>query len=113
MDEENGPAPRTAGADALLDVTNLAVTFGGEVEALRGVQQLLVGGDVLSVAHIQKALTALPNPELINGYGPTENTTFTCCYRIPRDFPGNRSVPIGKPIARRSASRITPSAGRP
>lgn len=86
-------------------VTTLWLTAGlfntivdRKVEALRGVRQLLVGGDILSVAHIQKALAALPSTELINGYGPTENTTFTCCYRIPRDFPGNRSVPIGKPI---------------
>jgi amino acid adenylation domain-containing protein len=87
------------------NVTTLWLTAGlfntivdRKVEALRGVRQLLVGGDVLSVAHIQKALSALPNTELINGYGPTENTTFTCCYRIPREFAGNRSVPIGKPI---------------
>ncbi len=86
-------------------VTTLWLTAGlfntivdRKVEAFRGVQQLLVGGDVLSVAHIKKAIAALPNTELINGYGPTENTTFTCCYRIPRDFAGNRSVPIGKPI---------------
>jgi amino acid adenylation domain-containing protein len=86
-------------------VTTLWLTAGlfntivdRKVDALRGIKQLLVGGDVLSVAHIQKALAALPNTELINGYGPTENTTFTCCYRIPSDFAGNRSVPIGKPI---------------
>src|SRR6185295_3076929 len=35
---------------------------------------------------------------LINGYGPTENTTFTCCYHIPADFSSGRSVPIGRPI---------------
>jgi amino acid adenylation domain-containing protein len=86
-------------------VTTLWLTAGlfntivdRKIEALLGVRQLLVGGDVLSVAHIQKALAALPNTELINGYGPTENTTFTCCYRIPRDFAGDRSVPIGQPI---------------
>jgi hypothetical protein len=36
---------------------------------------------------------------LINGYGPTEGTTFTCCYRVPRTWPGRASVPIGRPIA--------------
>jgi amino acid adenylation domain-containing protein len=86
-------------------VTTLWLTAGlfntivdRKVEALRGLRQLLVGGDVLSVTHIRKALQALPDTELINGYGPTENTTFTCCYRIPPDFPTNRSVPIGRPI---------------
>ncbi|MGZ8937608.1 MAG: non-ribosomal peptide synthetase [Limisphaerales bacterium] len=67
------------------------------VNSLRGIRQLLAGGDVLSVPHVKKALSSLPNTNIINGYGPTENTTFTCCYSIPREF--NRAqVPIGKPI---------------
>ena len=42
----------------------------------------------------------LPEPELINGYGPTESTTFTCCYPVPRDcLRIAQSVPIGRPIA--------------
>ena len=69
-----------------------------DVQSLKGVRQLLVGGDVLSVTHVRKALESLPNTELINGYGPTENTTFTCCYRIPRDWPPERAIPIGRPI---------------
>jgi amino acid adenylation domain-containing protein len=68
-------------------------------ESLKGVRKLLAGGDVLSVPHVLKALRELPNTELINGYGPTENTTFTCCYSVPRDWPGDRPVPIGKPIS--------------
>lgn len=74
-----------------------------DVSCLRGVTQLLVGGDVLSVPHVSKALAALPETQIINGYGPTENTTFTCCYSIPRDLPGDRPVPIGRPIANTQA----------
>jgi amino acid adenylation domain-containing protein len=70
------------------------------LEQLRGVRQLLAGGEALSVPHVLKALNTLgPGCQLINGYGPTENTTFTCCYRIPNDWPGSRSVPIGGPIS--------------
>ena len=32
----------------------------GDVLALRGVRQLLAGGDVLSVSHVQRVLAALP-----------------------------------------------------
>src|SRR6185369_10791495 len=64
----------------------------------KGVRQLLAGGDVLSVPHIRRALRELP-ASLINGYGPTENTTFTCCHRIVDDERLNTSVPIGRPIA--------------
>ena len=46
------------------------------------------------------ALAIAPETRLINGYGPTENTTFTCCYTIPRDFPPGVAVPIGAPIPR-------------
>jgi acyl carrier protein len=44
-------------------------------------------------------LAELPQCTLINGYGPTENTTFTCCYPVPHDWAGDTSVPIGAPIA--------------
>ncbi|WP_084143620.1 hybrid non-ribosomal peptide synthetase/type I polyketide synthase [Methylocapsa acidiphila] len=67
--------------------------------ALRPLRQILAGGDVLSPAHIEKALAGLPGVQLINGYGPTENTTFTCCYRIPGEGLGGGAVPIGTPIA--------------
>lgn len=67
-------------------------------DALRGLRQLLAGGDVLSPAHVGRALQQLPDCRLINGYGPTENTTFTCCYTIrPGDEDG--PIPIGMPIA--------------
>jgi acyl-coenzyme A synthetase/AMP-(fatty) acid ligase/acyl carrier protein len=70
-----------------------------EPQALSEVKQLLIGGEALSVPHVKKGLAELPNTEIINGYGPTENTTFTCCYRIPRQLDDNlTSIPIGKPI---------------
>lgn len=67
------------------------------VSSLRGVRQLLAGGDVLSVPHVKKAMEQLPGCQIINGYGPTENTTFTCCHRILNT--NGRSIPIGRPIA--------------
>jgi non-ribosomal peptide synthetase component F len=67
---------------------------------LQRVKQLLIGGEALSVAHVKKGLELLPQTEIINGYGPTESTTFACCYRIPRTLDATMgSVPIGKPIS--------------
>ena len=69
-------------------------------EILAPVRQLLIGGEALSVRHVRKAQQRLPQTRIINGYGPTEGTTFTCCHPIPAELPeGLRSVPIGRPIA--------------
>lgn len=68
--------------------------------ALRSLKTLLIGGEALSPEHVRHALSMLPNTTIINGYGPTENTTFTCTHQIPRDLPATvTSVPIGRPIA--------------
>ena len=69
------------------------------VEGLRGIRQLLAGGDVLSPAHVSRVLRELPGCEVINGYGPTENTTFTTCYRMKDEAEVGSSVPIGRAIA--------------
>ena len=69
-------------------------------QTLRGIEQLLIGGEALSLPHVRRALRLLgPATQLINGYGPTECTTFACCYPIPQGLPGESvSVPIGRPI---------------
>ena len=61
------------------------------------VKYLLTGGDVLSPKHINKVKKYNPNLTIINGYGPTENTTFSCCFEICKNY--NDNIPIGKPIA--------------
>ena len=72
-------------------------------ESLRGVRQLIAGGDVLSLAATKKVLTELPQVRLVNGYGPTENTTFTCCYQVTSEDDIVPSVPIGRPISNTQA----------
>ncbi|HJX29511.1 MAG TPA: non-ribosomal peptide synthetase, partial [Thermoanaerobaculia bacterium] len=106
--------PGRAGLDDLAEalarhaVTSLWLTAGlfhqmvdHRLEALRPLRQLLAGGDVVSASHARRLLEALPGLTLIDGYGPTEGTTFTCCHRMR---PGTASevgasVPIGRPIA--------------
>jgi AMP-binding enzyme/phosphopantetheine binding protein len=68
------------------------------LDGLAPLRQLIVGGDVLSPPHIAKALKALPHCRIVNGYGPTENTTFTCCYTIPGSPPPAGPIPIGRAI---------------
>jgi amino acid adenylation domain-containing protein len=73
------------------------------LDCLKPLRQLLAGGDVLSPPHVVKALRALPGCRLINGYGPTENTTFSCCYSVPTDYNGEAALPIGRPIRQTEA----------
>jgi len=68
-------------------------------ETLRPLRQLLAGGDVLDPAHVRRALAALPDLRLVNGYGPTENATFTACHVMTATDPPVATVPIGQPIA--------------
>ena len=71
-------------------------------ESLLGVKQLITGGETLSVAHIRRGLALLPKTQIINGYGPSECTVFTCCYPISKQLDENlASIPIGKPIGDR------------
>jgi len=91
-------------------VTTLWLTAGlfhlmvdNSLDGLKPLRQLLAGGDVLSPPHIVKALRGLPGCRLINGYGPTENTTFSCCYTVPRSYDGSAALPIGKPIRQTDA----------
>lgn len=70
-----------------------------DVESLGQVRQLLAGGDVLSVPHVRRMLRERPGCRLINGYGPTEATTFACTFLVRSPDELGPSVPIGRPIA--------------
>jgi amino acid adenylation domain-containing protein len=67
------------------------------VAALEGVRHLLAGGDVLSPAHVDRVFEAHPGIVFTNGYGPTENTTFTTCW-TSRDACIGTRVPIGRAV---------------
>ncbi|WP_252361785.1 AMP-binding protein, partial [Paenibacillus terrae] len=67
-----------------------------DLALFEGIRELLVGGDVLSVPHINRVLEAHPTLRIINGYGPTENTTFSTTHAITGVQA--ESVPIGSPI---------------
>jgi aspartate racemase len=89
----DGRLPTLEGLGRVLQrekVTTLWLTAGlfhamvdEQADSLRGVRQVLAGGDVLSPAHVEKFLAGGEKKRrLINGYGPTENTTFTCCHSM-------------------------------
>ncbi|HEX4083609.1 MAG TPA: amino acid adenylation domain-containing protein, partial [Chthoniobacteraceae bacterium] len=96
--EQIAEAIRTLGVTTMWLTAGLFNLMADEqVEAFAPLRQLLAGGDVLSIPHVRKVLATHPHLRLINGYGPTESTTFACCHTITSAEPP--SIPIGKPIA--------------
>lgn len=61
-----------------------------------GLSHLLIGGEKLSEEHVRLFKNRKNGVRLINGYGPTEGTTFTTTYEIPESF---TMIPIGKAIS--------------
>jgi len=96
--EELGRAIRASGATIIwLTASLFRQMVDSSLESLGGVRQLLTGGDVLSPQHVRTMTSSVPGCRVINGYGPTENTTFTSTFDVPAGA-AFASVPIGKPI---------------
>lgn len=91
----------THGVDTLwLTASLFNLVVDERLEMLAGVRWLLTGGEALSVDHVRRALRLAGQRQLINGYGPTETTTFATCHLIPMTLPERcRSIPIGRPLS--------------
>ena len=80
----------------------------------RPLRELFTGGDVLSPAHVARALAECPDLVLINAYGPTENGTFSLTHQLDRDESHRdrlAGIPIGGPIANSTAYVLDPDGG--
>ncbi|WP_346418558.1 amino acid adenylation domain-containing protein, partial [Pseudomonas syringae] len=69
----------------------------GLTDVLQQLRYLIVGGDVLDPAVIGRVLKSSAPQHLLNGYGPTEATTFTTTFEITSVSEGSR-IPIGRPV---------------
>ena len=68
-------------------------------QAFSRLRCLMVGGDVLDPRIAARVLQQCPPQTLINGYGPTETTTFATIQEVRAIAPGTTSVPIGRPLS--------------
>ncbi|WP_366559841.1 amino acid adenylation domain-containing protein [Bacillus velezensis] len=75
-----------------------------------GLSRLIIGGEALSPSHVNRVRNALPHLSVWNGYGPTENTTFSTCFLIEQSY--DHSIPIGRPVGN-STAYIINSRGTP
>ncbi|WP_458462472.1 amino acid adenylation domain-containing protein [Paenibacillus sp.] len=100
---------------ALLDhgITDLFLTTSlfhylvqQEPSAFATLKTVIIGGESASAHHAEMLLEACPHTTLINGYGPTENTTFSTYYHVQYGVRG--AVPIGIPLYLSQAYVVDP-----
>ncbi|UZI26833.1 non-ribosomal peptide synthetase [Streptomyces sp. VB1] len=87
-------------------VTGLWLTAGlfrvvaeEEPTALSGARRVWTGGDVVSPTAVARVRAACPDLVVVNGYGPTETTTFALSHLIADEETGAAAVPVGRPLA--------------
>ena len=66
------------------------------IQIFSSIEQFISGGDIVSAKHMNLLQKEFPTIKLYNGYGPTENTTFSSVFQIDRQY--ENALPIGKPI---------------
>ncbi|WP_274506930.1 non-ribosomal peptide synthetase [Streptomyces murinus] len=69
-------------------------------ECLASVRQVWTGGEAVSAASVRRVQEACPSLMVVDGYGPTETTTFATCHPVTHPYSGGGPVvPIGRPMA--------------
>ncbi|MFE7598446.1 amino acid adenylation domain-containing protein [Streptomyces sp. NPDC057494] len=91
-----------AGVVSSFGVTGLWLTAGlfavvaeEDPGCLAGVREVWAGGDVLSPVAVARVRAACPDIVVVNGYGPTEATTFVATHTA---VDGEGALPIGRPL---------------
>jgi thioesterase domain-containing protein/acyl carrier protein len=89
---------RDCGITTMLLTTGLFNALAAQdVSVFAGLKTVLCGGERLSPHHINLVRRHHPDLMLLNGYGPTENTTFTTTFDIREE--ALAEIPIGSPVA--------------
>ncbi|MFF9147933.1 amino acid adenylation domain-containing protein [Streptomyces sp. NPDC014861] len=91
---------RTERVDALFLTTSLFHTVAREnADAFAGVGTVVVGGEQLELGAVRRVLAARAPGRLVNGYGPTETTTFAAYFDCTEEsLAGLDRVPVGFPL---------------
>ncbi|MEV7600679.1 non-ribosomal peptide synthase/polyketide synthase [Kitasatospora sp. NPDC089797] len=66
-----------------------------------GLRTLWTGGDVVPAAAVRRVLAACPGLTVVDGYGPTETTTFATAHELADPAAVPDTVPIGRPLDER------------
>lgn len=104
------PVPTAAGLESVIREYGITVCWltaglfhqflADRPGCLADLPWVLAGGDVVQPEAVQRLLALPGNRTFVNGYGPTENTTFSCCFPVRDSDAIVETVPIGPPIAK-------------
>jgi iturin family lipopeptide synthetase A len=64
-----------------------------------GMRNVVFGGEAADPHSVATVLRSGAPKRLVNGYGPTETTTFAVCHEVRSVPEGATSIPIGRPIS--------------
>ncbi|QCX81895.1 Linear gramicidin synthase subunit B [Streptomyces sp. YIM 121038] len=67
-------------------------------DCFTGLRQVWTGGDVVPAAAVRRVLAACPGLTVVDGYGPTETTTFATSFALADAAAVPDTVPIGHPL---------------
>src|SRR6185369_12996311 len=88
------------GINVLFLTTSLFNQIASEQpQTFAGLKYMIFGGEAADVKWVRAVLKAGAPSNLVNGYGPTENTTFSSTYRVGELAETATTIPIGRPVA--------------
>ncbi|MFF8644011.1 non-ribosomal peptide synthase/polyketide synthase [Streptomyces sp. NPDC015345] len=67
-------------------------------DCFRGLAELWTGGDVVPAQAVRRVLDACPGLTVVDGYGPTEATTFATSFALGDPAAVPDTIPIGQPL---------------
>ncbi|HEU0300179.1 MAG TPA: condensation domain-containing protein, partial [Longimicrobium sp.] len=108
-----GETLRRGGVNVLWLTVGLFNQYADDLgDVWRGLRYLIVGGDALDPPTIGRVLRDCAPQHLVNGYGPTETTTFAITHEVRSVAEGARAIPLGRPIGN-TRVYVLDAVGRP
>ncbi|MFF4599723.1 amino acid adenylation domain-containing protein [Amycolatopsis sp. NPDC001319] len=88
------------GITSLFVTAALFAVIADEIpQSLAPLEEVWTGGEAVSVDAVRRVREVCPDLDIINAYGPAENTTFATVHAVTQVSPNQTTVPIGRPVA--------------
>ncbi|MFB8139471.1 non-ribosomal peptide synthetase, partial [Streptomyces parvus] len=108
-----GGAGRGGGVDSAWFTAGLFALLAQDApETFTALREVWTGGDVVSPGAVAAARAVAPHLRVVNGYGPTETTTFATAHALGPEALNGGPLPIGGPLDGMTL-RVLDSALRP